>query len=47
MSVFVRYCSHLRSGMGSKFTATDVSDYVALQQQLNDILSGVKPYVRK
>jgi hypothetical protein len=39
------YCSHLRSGMGSKFSPADVEDYKDLQQQLDDILSGRKSFV--
>ena len=44
MSVLVRYCSKLRAGMGSKYTPADVHDYVALQKELDDMLSGVKSY---
>jgi hypothetical protein len=33
--------------MGSKYTAADVADYVALQQELNDVLSGVKTFESK
>ena len=43
----IRYCTQLRSGMGSKYTAADVADYVALQQELNDVLSGVKTFESK
>ena len=39
--VFVQwYTSHLRSGMGSKFTARDIQDYDQLQKQLDGVLSG-------
>jgi hypothetical protein len=34
------YCSQLRSGMGSKFTARDIQDYNQLQQLLDGVLSG-------
>jgi hypothetical protein len=40
------YCSHLRSGMGSKFTATDIADYTQLQQNLDDILHGRRTFVQ-
>jgi len=47
LSVFVRYCSHLRSGVGSKYTAADIADYVAVQRQLNDLMSGVVSLVKQ
>jgi hypothetical protein len=32
--------------MGKNFTAADIADYVALQKQLNDLVSGVVSLVK-